>query len=94
MNVESIVEYAVGYVGATGGKVELRTRDIDRAIEWTRSHTSPCELSVCKGLTLDDCNCEQQHNGYIAEHMNENIIGYEGEFTKQFIRELGAIHGN
>ena len=94
MNVESIVEYAVGYVGAKGGKVELRTRDIDRAIEWTRSHTSPCELAVCKGLTLDDCNCELQHDGYIAEHMNENIIAFEGEYTKQFIRELGAIHGN
>ena len=94
MDIESIIEYAAGFVGATGGKVELRTRDIDRAIEWTRSNTSPCELAVCKGLTLDDCNCQEQDRGYIAEHLNENIIAYEGEYTREFIRELGVVYGN
>ena len=91
MNVEQIVEYAVGYVGATVGKGERRTRDIDRAREWTRSHTSTCDLAVCQGLPLADCNCEQQHDGYIAEHMNENIIGYEGAYTNLYLSEVEKL---
>lgn len=94
MNVEQIVSYVAGYVGAEGGKVELRTTDIDRALDWTRSHTSDSELAVCVAVTLDDHNCNLQHDGYIAEHMNENIIGFGGTYTKQFIRDLGEIYGS
>ena len=94
MNVEQIISYVAGYVGAEGGKVELRTTDIDRALEWTRRNTSDSELAVCVGVTLDDHNCNLQHDGYIAEHMNENIIAFGGTYTKKFIRELGAIYGS
>tara|TARA_R110000823_G_scaffold69160_1_gene160249 strand:+ start:96 stop:392 length:297 start_codon:yes stop_codon:yes gene_type:complete len=88
MNVESIIEYVAGYVSATGGKVELVTRDLSIAMAWTRSHARPGKLAVCKGLTLDDCNCEQQHRGYIAEHMNKNIIGYEGAYTNLYLNNV------
>lgn len=91
MNIENIVEYASGYVGATGGKVELRTTDIDAALAWTKSHTGGCDLAVCKGLTIDDCCCEEQITGYIEEHMNENIIAFNGEFTNLFLDEVAKL---
>ena len=88
MDIDQIVSYVAGFVGAQGGKVELRTFDIDKALAWTMNNKKVGELAVMKGVTRDDRDYEERRQGYIAEHLVEDVIAFSGEYTRGFMREL------
>ena len=88
MDIDQIVSYVAGFVGAQGGTVELKTFDIDKALEWTMTHKREGELAVMKGVTRDDRDYEERKTGYIEEHLVEDVIAFNGAYTKGFMHEL------
>lgn len=86
--IDKYERYIAGYVGKEGGEVVFATDNPEQALAWTKGNRKDGKVAVCKGVTFDDLCCEEQQEGYIAEHLVENVAGFDGRWTKGFLYQL------
>ena len=89
--MENYCCYVAGFVGKTGGDVKFKTSFPERALAWTKANRRFGELAVCKGLTHNDLDVEEALPGYIAEHLVENVVGYDGKFTNGYLHSINKL---
>ena len=81
--------YAAGFVGKTGGDIQLMTVDREEALLWTKDHTSPGKLAVMRGY-------DQQALDWGADYMNSvlvnEVIGFDGLYTKGYQYQISIGH--
>ena len=73
--MDAIIIYVAGFVGSHGGQIKYHTDNVADAIEWTKYHSMPNHLSVCRGFTQQDLDWGPD---YMNSVMNNDVLGYDG----------------